>query len=111
VRQRHVSAGHVPGSNSHTIHYRPEFEVASYNYQAGANNGDLSHHSSYRNTPIPQTDAETGISELLTNEEMTVTTSSSENKINNDDIDLALDALRNCDTDFIKFDEANSVSN
>ena len=36
---------------------------------------------------------------------MTVTTSSSENKINNDDIDLALDALRNCDTDFIKFDE------
>jgi len=65
-------------------------------------------------TAIPQefqTDAETGISELLTNEEMTVTTSSSENKINNDDIDLALDALRNCDTDFIKFDEANSVSN
>merc|ERR1719474_1993456 len=115
VRQRHVSAGHVPGANSHTIHYRPKFEVASYNYQAGTNNGDLSQHSSYRNTPIPQefqTDAETGISELLTNEEMTtVTTSSSENKINNDDIDLALDALRNCDTDFIKFDEANSVSN
>ena len=27
-----------------------------------------------------------------------------ENKINNDDIDLALDALRNCDTDFIGFD-------
>ena len=28
-----------------------------------------------------------------------------ENKINNDDIDLALDALRNCDTDFMKFDD------
>ena len=28
-----------------------------------------------------------------------------ENKINNDDIDLALDALRNCDTDFIRFDD------
>ena len=28
-----------------------------------------------------------------------------ENKIKDDDIDLALDALRNCDTDFIKFDE------
>ena len=41
---------------------------------------------------------------------MTVTTSSSENKINNDDIDLALDALRNCDTDFIKFDEVSKKS-
>ena len=30
-----------------------------------------------------------------------------ENKIKDDDIDLALDALRNCDTDFIKFDEVN----
>ena len=40
---------------------------------------------------------------------MTVTTSSSENKINNDDIDLALDALRNCDTDFIKFDEVSKT--
>ena len=28
-----------------------------------------------------------------------------DNKIKDDDIDLALDALRNCDTDFIKFDE------
>lgn len=30
-----------------------------------------------------------------------------ENKIKDDDIDLALDALRNCDTDFIKFDEVD----
>ena len=26
-------------------------------------------------------------------------------KENNDDLDLALDALRDCDTDFIKFDQ------
>ena len=60
VRQRHVSAGHVPVSSSHTIHYRPptEFEAGHYTSFPGpgaaANNGDLSHHSSYRNTPIPQ---------------------------------------------------------
>ena len=66
VRQRHVSAGHVPVSSSHTIHYRPGSEFDSpapggqfgnYSGQVGvaANNGDaVSHHSSYRNTPIPQ---------------------------------------------------------
>ena len=49
VRQRHVSAGHVPVSSSHTIHYRPGSEFDSPgpaqfgNYQgqgAAANNGD-----------------------------------------------------------------------
>ena len=68
VRQRHVSAGHVPASardSSHTIHYRPmdQFELppagSHYTTPAGytaaaVNNGELSHHSSYRNTPIPQ---------------------------------------------------------
>ena len=65
VRQRHVSAGHVPVSSSHTIHYRPgsEFDspgqFGSYPGQgAAANNGDaVSHHSSYRNTPVPQVSA------------------------------------------------------
>ena len=33
-----------------------------------------------------------------------------DNKIKDDDIDLALDALRNCDTDFIKFDEVKMSS-
>ena len=28
-------------------------------------------------------------------------------KENNDDLDLALDALRDCDTDFIKFDQVS----
>ena len=66
VRQRHVSAGHVPVSSSHTIHYRPgsEFDspapgpgqFSNYTSQVtAANNGDtVSHHSSYRNTPVPQ---------------------------------------------------------
>ena len=30
-------------------------------------------------------------------------------KENNDDLDLALDALRDCDTDFIKFDQVKFV--
>ena len=66
VRQRHVSAGHVPVSSSHTIHYRPgsEFDnpgqFGNYPGQvAAANNGDaVSHHSSYRNTPVPQVSAD-----------------------------------------------------
>ena len=68
VRQRHVSAGHVPVSSSHTIHYRPGSEFDSPgpaqfgNYPsqgAAANNGDtVSHHSSYRNTPVPQVSAD-----------------------------------------------------
>ena len=130
VRQRHVSAGHVPasGSSSHTIHYRPptEFEAGHYTSFPGpgaaANNGDLSHHSSYRNTPIPQVGSDLGLvlasfmSKLFQNEaeaEFTglmnttdeIVTAVADTKIKDDDIDLALDALRNCDTDFIKFDE------
>ena len=34
-----------------------------------------------------------------------IVTAVADTKIKDDDIDLALDALRNCDTDFIKFDE------
>ena len=83
VRQRHVSAGHVPASSrdsSHTIHYRPmdQFDlsvpaaVSHYSAPAGytaaaVNNGELSHHSSYRNTPIPQVSvtSKTSSSEIL----------------------------------------------
>lgn len=129
VRQRHVSAGHVPVSSSHTIHYRPGSEFDSPapgpgqfgnypNQVATANNGDtVSHHSSYRNTPVPQefqTEAEADFNGLMSEESAEIVTSvasvaveggpGGENKINNDDIDLALDALRNCDTDFIGFD-------
>ena len=63
VRQRHMSAGHVPVTSSHTIHYRPDtFDISlpaqqysQYTAVLGpATNGELSQHSSYRNTPIPQ---------------------------------------------------------
>ena len=66
VRQRHMSAGHLPATSSHTIHYRPDsFEISpvphpgqqfnNYTTVLGpATNGEISQHSSYRNTPIPQ---------------------------------------------------------
>ena len=66
VRQRHMSAGHLPATSSHTIHYRPDtFEAHpgglpghqynNYTTVLGpATNGEISQHSSYRNTPIPQ---------------------------------------------------------
>ena len=74
VRQRHMSAGHLPATSSHTIHYRPDsFDISpaapghpghsghpgqqysNYTTVLGpATNGEISQHSSYRNTPIPQ---------------------------------------------------------
>ena len=61
-----------------------------------------------------QTEAEADFNGLMSEESAEIVTSvasvaveggpGGENKINNDDIDLALDALRNCDTDFIGFD-------
>ena len=63
-----MSAGHLPATSSHTIHYRPDsFDISpgppahpaqqynNYNTVLGpATNGEISQHSSYRNTPIPQ---------------------------------------------------------
>lgn len=61
VRQRHMSAGHVPVTSSHTIHYRPDTfdtitapQYSPYTVLGPPANGDISHHSSYRNTPNPQ---------------------------------------------------------
>lgn len=62
----------MPVSSSHTIHYRPGSEFDSPapgpgqfgnypNQVATANNGDtVSHHSSYRNTPVPQVSTHQG---------------------------------------------------
>jgi len=125
VRQRHMSAGHVPVTSSHTIHYRPDnFELSlpapqysPYTVLGTATNGELSHHSSYRNTPIPQAEAEqTDFSRLINpvDDDLVEGVSAvvaAEAKSKDDDLDLALDALRDCDTDFIKFDQENSVSN
>merc|ERR1719339_902596 len=62
-----MSAGHLPATSSHTIHYRPDnFDISpvptghpghqfnNYTTVLGpATNGEISQHSSYRNTPIP----------------------------------------------------------
>jgi len=123
VRQRHMSAGHVPVTSSHTIHYRPDTfdtitapQYSPYTVLGPPANGDISHHSSYRNTPNPQTDPDqTDFSRLINpvDDELVEGVSAvvAETKNKDDDLDLALDALRDCDTDFIKFDQENSVSN
>jgi len=128
VRQRHMSAGHVPVTSSHTIHYRPDtFDISlpapPYSHYTAvlgpATNGELSQHSSYRNTPIPQNEADcsqTDFSRLINpvDDELVESVSAvvaAEAKNKDDDLDLALDALRDCDTDFMKFDQENSVSN
>ena len=53
-----------------------------------------------------QNEAEAEFTGLINTDE--IVAAEPDNKIKDDDIDLALDALRNCDTDFIKFDEVNS---
>ena len=50
-----------------------------------------------------QNEAEAEFTGLINTDE--IVAAEPDNKIKDDDIDLALDALRNCDTDFIKFDE------
>ena len=134
-RQRHQSAGQLPTNPSHTIHYRPDqfcdtvtsllaegeatascpapqFQNTNgFSYQLGpATNGDLSQHSSYRNTPIPQ--AEVELASLIGSGEEAAEAGEAgghKEKENNDDLDLALDALRDCDTDFIKFDQVGNA--
>merc|ERR1719452_364138 len=87
----------------------PEY---SYSVIGVANTGTHSHHSSYRNTPIPQEfQGENGDSELgLNSVDEEMPSVGHKGKENNDDLDLALDALRDCDTDFIKFDQENGSS-
>lgn len=81
----------------------------SYSVIGVANTGNHSHHSSYRNTPIPQEfQGENGdmeIGHLVNSAEEEIEPVNQKGKENNDDLDLALDALRDCDTDFIKFDQ------
>lgn len=87
----------------------------SYSVIGVANTGNHSHHSSYRNTPIPQEfqgdngDLELGHLVNSVDEEMPPV--GQKGKENNDDLDLALDALRDCDTDFIKFDQIQLQEN
>ena len=156
-----MSAGHVPVTSSHTIHYRPDtFDISlpaqqysQYTAVLGpATNGELSQHSSYRNTPIPQvllqylkifiillylqtfypeaflldrvsiyqalietiqSDADcvqTDFSRLINpvDDELVdgvTAVVAEEAKNKDDDLDLALNALRDCDTDFMKFDQ------
>jgi len=70
-----------------------------------------SHHSSYRNTPIPRElqgeNGEIELDRLVHSVEEEIEPGNQKGKENNDDLDLALDALRDCDTDFIKFDQEN----
>jgi len=85
----------------------------AYSYSViGVNNtGTHSHHSSYRNTPIPQEfqgdNGELELEQLVNPVQEEIEQVNQKGKENNDDLDLALDALRDCDTDFIKFDQEN----
>jgi len=81
------------------------------NHQAGQGQHQ-SQHSSYNNTPVPQEfgpefpGVEAGelemsaIEEKVENQQDNINTNK---RKDNDDLDLALDALRDCDTDFSKF--------
>eukprot|EP00092_Neocalanus_flemingeri_P010668 GFUD01011492.1.p1 GENE.GFUD01011492.1~~GFUD01011492.1.p1 ORF type:complete len:1056 (-),score=265.28 GFUD01011492.1:937-4104(-) len=77
--------------------------------------GNHSHHSSYRNTPIPQEfqgdNGDMELGHLVNSVEEEIEPVNQKGKENNDDLDLALDALRDCDTDFIKFDQIELQEN
>jgi len=73
-----------------------------------------SHHSSYNNTPIPQEFGEFGVEgdDLgMAPIQQKLEQPNQKRKDNNDDLDLALDALRDCDTDFSKFVQEVGGSN
>lgn len=89
---------------------------ASFNYpgQGIVSGGpNQSHHSSYSNTPIPpdyngtdDQEGQMGIEKFMT-EELSVAEESqagtATKKSDDDDLGLALDALRDCDNEFSKF--------
>jgi len=86
---------------------------ASFSYPAqGVITANQSHHSSYSNTPIPpefnngDQEGQMGIEKFMT-EELSVTEESqaatAAKKSDDDDLGLALDALRDCDNEFSKF--------
>jgi len=83
----------------------------SYSVIGVTNTGNHSHHSSYRSTPIPQELVENGdmerLGHLVNSVEEEIEPVNQKGKEDNVDLETALEALRECDTDFIKFDQGN----
>jgi len=87
----------------------------NYNHNHVVQGQHQSHHSSYNNTPIPQEFSQ----EFPNDGNDLENLGPMEDKLDppnqkrkdNDDLDLALDALRDCDTDFSKFVQEVGGSN